>query len=97
MAVAAGELQHDGGDVLGQALGEADAVGVQHLGDALHGRGLPGGLAGVVPGDDHVHVGPAGERGGDGVERGALQAGVVVFGHDENGSECGHGVPVSLR
>ena len=45
-----------------------------------------GGATGVVPGDEDVHIAPAGNGGGDGVEGGALEAGVVVFGDDE----CGH-------
>ena len=45
-------------------------------------------VAGIEPGM-HVHVtGTTGHGGGDGVEGGAFEAGVVVFGDDKNG----HGV-----
>jgi hypothetical protein len=52
---------------------------------AIWAGGLRGG-AGVVAGHQHVDVTAAGLGGGDGVEGGALEAGVVVFGDDE----CGH-------
>jgi hypothetical protein len=46
-----------------------------------------------VAGHQHVHVACAAGNGcGDGVEGGAFDAGVVVFGNDKNG----HGVCLSL-
>jgi hypothetical protein len=86
VAVAAGHGQHLGGDVLGQAVGQAGGVGVQHLGHAGDLRGGLRGGAGVVAGHQHMHVAAAGLGRGDGVEGGALDGGVVVFGNDE----CGH-------
>ncbi len=87
MAVALGHTQYDGSDVLGQAVGQALGVGVQHLGHAGDGGGLLGGWAGVVAGHEDVDFAAGLEGGGDGVEGGAADAGVVVFGDDE----CGHG------
>lgn len=99
MAVVARDGQHLGGDVLGQAVLQARAVGVDDLGDAsdLGGGGSSGG--GVLAGDEHVHVTDAGLGGRDGVEGGALDACVVVICNNE----CGHGwcpfdvVVMSLR
>ena len=71
MAVVAGDGQHLGGHVLGQAVGEVLAFGMDHLGDAGDLRGGLGGFAGVVAGDQHVHVAAALGSRGDGVEGGA--------------------------
>jgi hypothetical protein len=59
------------------------AVGMQHLLDAGNLRGSRSGAAGVAAGDQHVHFRVAQQRSGDGIQRGALDAGVVVFGDDE--------------
>ena len=83
MAVVLCQSQHLGGDVLGQAVSQVFAVGVQHLGHASDLRGGLCGCSGVVAGDQHVHVAAAGQRRGDGVECGALDRLVVVFGNDE--------------
>ncbi len=86
VAVVARDGQHLRRQVLGQPVAELGAVGVQYLGHAGHLAGGLGGAAGVVAGDQHVHVAAAGERGADGVEGGALEAVVVVFSDDE----CAH-------
>ncbi len=93
MAVVAGDRQHLRGDVLGEVLGEARAVGRDDLGDTgdLGGGGC--GFGGIGASHEHVDVATAGERGGHGVEGRRLDGGVVVFGNDE----CGHGVLVSLQ
>src|SRR5690606_19496617 len=86
VAVARGQRQHLGGHVLGQPVFEAGRIGVDHLGHAGDlGRGL-GGLACVVAGHQDVHVTATLGGGSDGVERGALDGGVVVFCNNE----CGH-------
>ncbi len=95
VAVAAGDRQHLRGDVLGELLGQARAVGVQHLGHALDLRGGLGRAGGVLAGDEHVNVAAALDGGGDGVERGALQGAVVVFGDDEAGHADAPVVPAS--
>jgi hypothetical protein len=87
VAVVAGEGEDLGGEVFGEAVGEAGAVGVQDFGDAGDLGGGLGSGASVFAGNEDVHVAAAGDGGGDGVEGGALEAGVVVFGNDE----CGHG------
>src|SRR4029079_8544039 len=50
-------------------------------------RAPAGGALGVVPGHQHMDLAAGLRSRGDGVERGALQAAVIVFGNDE----CGHG------
>jgi hypothetical protein len=64
-------------------MGELLAVGMQHLLDAGDLRGSGSGPAGIAAGDQHVDFGIAQQRSGDGVQRGAFDAGVVVFGDDE--------------
>ena len=92
MAVVAGQRLHQRGHVFGQAVCIGVAVGVQHLADAGDlGSGLGGG-ARVVAGDQHMHIATDGFGGGDGVECGALDGGVVVFSNDE----CGHGLVSSV-
>jgi hypothetical protein len=54
--------QHLGGHVLGQAVGQRGAVGVQHLGHAGDLRGGLRGGAGVVAGHQHMHLAAAGQR-----------------------------------
>ncbi|MDT4871321.1 hypothetical protein FQZ97_1064440 [compost metagenome] len=67
-------------------MGQVFGVGVDDFGDAGDLGSGCGRRACVVAGDEHVHLTPALGGGGDGVERGALDGGVVVFGNDE----CGH-------
>jgi hypothetical protein len=86
VAVVAGNRQHLGGHVLGQAVLEAGAVGVDHLGHAGDLGGGSGGSAGVVAGHQHVHIAAAGLGGRHGVQRCALDRSVVVFCNNE----CGH-------
>ena len=97
MAVVAGttamECQHLGGHVLGEAVGQAGAVGVDDLGNAGDLAGLLCGSAGVVAGHQHVHVAAAGCGGRHGVERRALDGRVVVF----SDYEYGHVRSPSLR
>lgn len=88
MAVVGGDRQHLGGDVLGQAVGQAGAVGHDDLGDAGDLRGGLAGFGGIGAGHQHVHIAAAGDGGGDGVQGGGLDGGVVVFGNNE----CGHGL-----
>ena len=57
-----------------------DEEDLAHAGDL--GRGVGSGLC-ATPGDQHVHVTPAGQRRGDGVERRTLEFSVVVLGDDE--------------
>jgi len=85
VAIGLGDLQHLGGDVLGELLGQARAVGVQHLGHTLELAGGLGRAAGVVAGDQHVHVAAALGGGGDSVQGRTLEGAVVVFGNDEDG------------
>ena len=86
VAVVASDGQHLGRDVLGQAMGQGFAVGMDDLGDASDLGGGLGGGSGVVTGHQHMHIATAGSGGGHGVEGGALDGRVVVFGNDE----CGH-------
>jgi hypothetical protein len=66
-------------------MAQAGAVGVQHLGHAGDLRGgRCSGAAGIVAGHQHMHLAAAGQRRGDGVQRRALDGGVVVFGNDED-------------
>jgi hypothetical protein len=84
VAVLAGDGQHLRGDVLAQLLGQVGGVGEQHLGHAGH---LGGGLCGagrISAGDQHVDIAAALQGRGDGVEGGALEGAVVVFGNDED-------------
>ena len=83
MAVAAGQGQHLRGHVLGQAVVEVRRVGVQHLGHAGDLRRRGGRSGGAGTGHQHVDLAATGQRGGHGVERGALDGRVVVFGNDE--------------
>ena len=73
-----------GGDVFGEAVGQAFGVGVQHLGHACDLRGSCCGGSGVVASDQNVYFATASERGGDGVERGTFDGAVVVFGNNQN-------------
>ena len=87
MAVAAGldEADQQRGEVLGALLGVGGGVGHLHLGDAGElGGGLGGGGA-AAAGNQHFDVGAEPGGGADGVEGGGLEAGVVVFGNDEDG------------
>jgi hypothetical protein len=59
VAVAAGHGQHLGGDVLGQAVGQASASACSTLATPAICGGLRGG-AGVVAGHQHVDVAAAG-------------------------------------
>ena len=86
MAVTTGQRDDLRRDGLGETMLEVRRVGVQHLGHARDLARRLGGFAGIVAGDENVHVGAAGGGGGDGIERGALDRLVVVFGNDE----CGH-------
>ena len=86
MAVVGGDGEHLCSDVLGQAMGQGFAVDVDDFGDTSD---LGGGLcssSGVVASDEHMHVATASGSSGHGVEGGALDGRVVVFGNDE----CGH-------
>jgi len=84
VGVAGCNRQHLGRQILGQAVTETFGVGMQHLGHANNLRGSRRGATGVVAGDQHMHVATAGQRGRDGVQRGALDVGVVVFSNDED-------------
>src|SRR5262249_29957635 len=84
VAVALGQIDHQRGDVFGQLVGEVGGIGHQHLGHAGQLGGGLGGGAGVVACHQQVHVAAELLRGGDGVEGGGLQRGVVVFGNDED-------------
>ena len=87
MAVGWGQGQHLCGDVFGQTVGQGGAIGVQHLG---HTRDLSRGLCcggGVVASHQHVHITPALQGRADGVERGGLEARVVVFGNNKYGHD----------
>ena len=85
VAVRAGHGDHLRGHVFGQAVGKSGAVGMDYLGHATNGGSGGGGGACVVPGDQHMHIAATLGRSGDGVERGRLDASVIVFGNDERG------------
>jgi hypothetical protein len=68
VAVVAGNGQHLRRDVLGQAVFELRAVGVDHLGHAGDLAGRLGGFTGVGAGDQHVDFAAAGDRRRDGVQ-----------------------------
>ena len=88
MAVVLGNGQHLGSHVLGQVLGQARAVGRDHLGHAHDLGGGGGGFGGIGTGNQHVHIAAgAGERRRDGVEGRRLDGGVVVFCDDEDGHD----------
>ena len=63
----------------------AGVAKVLHADEAGDLRGGLGGFGGVVAGHQHVHVATDGDGGGDGVQGGALDGGVVVFSDDEGG------------
>ena len=87
VAVGWGQGHHLGSDVFGQTVGQGRTIGVQHLG---HPRDLGGGLCGgggVVARHQHMHITPALQSRGDGVERGGLEARVVVFGNNKYGHD----------
>jgi hypothetical protein len=83
VAVALGNGHHLRGDVLGQAMVQPGGVCMQHLGHAGDLGSRPRCGTGVCTRHQHVHITPAGDRGGHGVEGGALDGRVVVFGNDE--------------
>ena len=85
MAVAAGQRHHQGGEVLGQRVAQRVGFGEQHLRHARHGGGRLGRGAAALPGHQHVDVAADARGRGEGVEDRRLEAGVVVFGDDENG------------
>ena len=68
--------------------GVSGSVGHLDLGDASQLGGSLGGSGAVAAGDQHFDVGAELCGGTDGVEGGGLQAGVVVFGDDEDGHFC---------
>ena len=83
MAVGLGHGNHLGRDVFGQTMIEAGGVGMQHL---AHADNLGCGLrrsGGRSARNQHMHVATAGQRGGHGVEGGALDGRVVMVGYDE--------------
>jgi len=86
VAVGTGNGQHLGGHVLGQAVGQGFAVGVDDFADAGDLSSRCRGSACVVAGHQHVHVATGLQRGGHGVQGGALDGRVVVFGNNK----CGH-------
>jgi len=75
-------------DAGGRMVPNPDFVPVVKRRFAKDARLILGCAAGVVPGDQQVHVAAAelgeGERSGDGVQRGTLQGAVFVFGNDED-------------
>src|SRR5690606_19774942 len=85
VAVVACNGNHLGGDVLGQAVVQRRAVGEDDLGDAGDLGGGFGRGRGVGASHEHMHAAATLGGRGDGVERGALEAVVVVFGNDEDG------------
>ena len=87
VAVAASHSQHLRGQVFGQAMLQGRAIGMQHFGDAGHLRGGLRGSGGVVACDEHMHIAAALAGGRDGVQRGGLEGGVVVFGDNEGGHD----------
>ena len=74
-------------EVLGGLVLVVGGVGDLDFGDALQGGGVLGGGGAVAAGDEDVDVATELRGGGDGVEGGGLEAGVVVFGNDENGHD----------
>jgi len=76
-----GDGQHLRGHVLGQAMGQGFAVGVDDFGHAGDLGGSLRGGASVVASDEHMHVTTAGGGSRDGVEGRALDGRVVVFGN----------------
>ncbi|MNY51234.1 hypothetical protein D3C86_1868050 [compost metagenome] len=85
MAVARSQRQHLGGDVLGQAVLQRCAIGMDDFGHAsdLGSGGRSGG--GAFAGHQHMHIATAGHGGRHGVEGCGLDGGVVVFCDYEGG------------
>ena len=79
MAIVAGDGQHLRGHVFGQAVGEVVALDMNDFGDAGDLTGGLGGGFGALARHQHMHFATALERGGNGIERGRPDAGVVVF------------------
>ncbi len=87
VAVGRRQSQHLRSAGFRQARGELRRVGAQHLAHASSLRGSLGNRCAVLPGNEHMHLRVAQQRGGNGVEGGGFENLVVVFGNDE----CGHG------
>lgn len=85
MAIGRRQRQHLGGDVPGQALAQAWAVGDDHLDHAGDLRGGQACFGGVRAGHQDVHLAAACRGSGDGVERRGVEGEVVVFSNDEYG------------
>ena len=80
----AGHGHHLCGDVLSQTVVKPRRVGMQHLGHADNLRGGLRGSSGLGTGHQHMHIAAAGQGRSHGVEGGAADGRVVVFGDDED-------------
>ncbi|MPM65683.1 hypothetical protein SDC9_112580 [bioreactor metagenome] len=87
MAVVASTIsskcQHLGRHVLGQAVLEAGAVGMDDLGDSGDLGGSSGGSGCTFANDQHMHITAAGLGGRHGVQGRGLDRSVVVFCNNE--------------
>ena len=72
-------------DVFRESMLEARRVDVQDLGNTGDLAGRIGRALRVVSGNENVHLAVGLRCSRDGVERGGLDAGVVVFSDDESG------------
>ena len=79
VAVMGSDGQHLRGQVFGQAVGQAVAVGMDHFAHAHNLSGGGGGSSSVVAGHQHMHLTATGQRCGHGVQSSAFDRGVVVF------------------
>ena len=64
-------------------MGQTGALDVQHLGHTGDLRSGSGSGAGIAASHQHMDITAAGHSGSDGVQGGALDGRVVVFGNDE--------------
>ena len=84
VAVGRRKLDDQRGDVFRQPVGVGRIFRLQHLGHALQRGSSLGGLAGILAGDQHVHVGVELRRGGDGIGDIGADSLAVMRGDNEN-------------